>query len=183
MCCTRFAGNTGRKNRQKFAIWAPSHNFVGLYLRNYSIYGQSEKIDRQQYLLHMFPQYGELCPISGWDRLARLRQAPTNFNGFRVLASLLQRRRSTEVNHKLCTMFGRLLAGTVHMHFWGILPPDGILPGAKFTLRPSLAFSCIGSATARHSSNGRQPNCAALRRGCHLYIRQGGHHVGHQPTF
>jgi len=21
-------------NRQKFAIWAPSHNFVGLYLRN-----------------------------------------------------------------------------------------------------------------------------------------------------
>jgi len=22
------------KNRQKFAIWAPSHNFVGLYLPN-----------------------------------------------------------------------------------------------------------------------------------------------------
>jgi len=22
------------KNRQKFAIWAPSHNFVGLYLRD-----------------------------------------------------------------------------------------------------------------------------------------------------
>jgi len=22
------------KNSQKFAIWAPSHNFVGLYLRN-----------------------------------------------------------------------------------------------------------------------------------------------------
>jgi len=22
------------KNRQKVAIWAPSHNFVGLYLRN-----------------------------------------------------------------------------------------------------------------------------------------------------
>jgi len=23
-----------QKNSQKFAIWAPSHNFVGLYLRN-----------------------------------------------------------------------------------------------------------------------------------------------------
>jgi len=23
-----------QKNRQKVAIWAPSHNFVGLYLRN-----------------------------------------------------------------------------------------------------------------------------------------------------
>ena len=39
--------------------------------------------------------------------------------------------------------------------------PDGILPGAKFTLRPSLALSYIFSVTARHSSNGRQPT---LRR-------------------
>jgi len=31
---------------------------------------------------------------------------------------------------------------------------DGILPGAKFTLRPSLAFSYIGSVTVRHSSSG-----------------------------
>ena len=34
MCCTRLAGNTGRKNGVKIAICAPSHNFVGLYLRN-----------------------------------------------------------------------------------------------------------------------------------------------------
>jgi len=31
------------KYRQKVAIWAPSHNFVGLYLHNYSMYRQSEK--------------------------------------------------------------------------------------------------------------------------------------------
>jgi len=51
----------------------------------------------------------------------------------------------------------------------GLLPPDGILPGAKFTLRPTLAFSYIGS---RH-----QPNCGVVqgmelqnfRRGRHLY--------------
>jgi len=30
--CTRLAENTGRKNLPKIAIWAPSHNFVGLYL-------------------------------------------------------------------------------------------------------------------------------------------------------
>jgi len=35
------------------------------------------------------------------------------------------------------------------------------LSGAKFTLRPSLAFAYIGSVTARHSSSGRQPNFAA----------------------
>jgi len=31
------------------------------------------------------------------------------------------------------------------------------MPGAKFTLRPSLAFSYFGSVTARHSSSGLQP--------------------------
>jgi len=40
------------------------------------------------------------------------------------------------------------------------LPPNGILPGAKFTLRPSLAFSYFGSVSARHSSSGRQPSFA-----------------------
>ena len=30
MCCTRLAGNAGPRH-QKFAIWAPSHNLVGLY--------------------------------------------------------------------------------------------------------------------------------------------------------
>jgi len=44
-CCTRLAENTGtgRKNRQKFAIWASSPKFVGLYLRNWGTYRQSEK--------------------------------------------------------------------------------------------------------------------------------------------
>jgi len=82
-------------------------------------------------------------------------------------------------------------AGTRYIHFWGLLSRDGILPGAKFTLRPSLAFSYIGSITARHSSSGRQPNFAAWYREWSYgtfaegttYIRLGGHHVGHWPTF
>jgi len=41
------------KNSQKFAISAPSHNFVGLYLCNKGTYRQSEKkLVKQQYLLH-----------------------------------------------------------------------------------------------------------------------------------
>ena len=43
------------------------------------------------------------------------------------------------------------------------------MTGAKFTLRPKLAFSYIGSATARHSSSGRQPIFAAFSRRRHLY--------------
>jgi len=45
--------------------------------------------------------------------------------------------------------------------FLGLLAPNGILPGAKFTLHPSVALSYIGSVTAWHSSSGRQPNFAA----------------------
>jgi len=43
------------------------------------------------------------------------------------------------------------------------------LPGEKFTLRPSLALSYIGSVIARYLSSGRQPNFAMLSRGRHLY--------------
>jgi len=100
---------------------------------------------------------------------SRVWGTPANFSGFRVLASLLQRRRSTEANQTLHDVWSSL--GLVHYIyiFGGSCPPDGILPGAKFTLRPSFAFSYIGSVTARHSSSGRQPNFAALRRGRHLY--------------
>ena len=77
---------------------------------------------------------------------------------------------------KPCTMFGRLLAWYTIDTFSGLLAPDGILPGAKFTLRPRLAFSYIGSVTARHSSSGRQPNFAAWYL---IFTRQGGHPVRH----
>ena len=49
--------------------------------------------------------------------------------------------------------------GLVHyipgIHFRGLLPPNRILPSAKFTLHPTLAFCYIGSVTAQHSSSGR----------------------------
>jgi len=66
----------------------------------------------------------------GW----RVWGTPANFSGFRI--------------------------GTLYIHFWGLLHPNGILPAAKFTLHPSLAFCCIGSIIARHSSTGHQPNVA-----------------------
>jgi len=68
----------------------------------------------------------------------------------------IAQRRST----RLCTMFGHLLGWYTIYTFWGALASNGILPGAKFTLRPSLAFFYIGSITAWHSSSGRQPSFA-----------------------
>jgi len=54
-------------------------------------------------------------------------------------------------------------AGTLYIHFWG-LAPNAVLPGAKFTLRPSFVFSYICSVTAWHSSSGCQPNCGVQQR-------------------
>ena len=52
-------------------------------------------------------------------------------------------------------MFTVSWASTLYIHFRGLFP-DGILPGAIFTVRPSLEFSYIGSVTARHSSRGME---------------------------
>jgi len=95
---------------------------------------------------------------------------PANFNGFRVLPSLLQRHCSPEANHTLHNVWpSSWLVHYIYI-FCGLLPPDGSLPSAKFTLRPSLAFCCIGSVTAQHSNSGRRPNFAAFCcRGRHLY--------------
>jgi len=53
------------------------------------MYRQSEKnLVKPQYLLHVFPQYGELSPLAAeigpvvWG-------TPANFNGFRSLAALM----------------------------------------------------------------------------------------------
>jgi len=98
-------------------------------------------------------------------------------------------------------MFGRLLGEYTIYTFSGLLPNDRILPGAKFTLRPSRALLAADarritvadfySVTTRQASSGRQPNFAAWYKEWNYrtfaegatYIRQGGHHVGHRPTF
>ena len=89
------------KIRQKFAICAPSHNFLGLYLRNQGMYRQSEKRLLNSNIFPSFPlnmaNFGPLASEIDW----RVLGAPANFYGFRVLASLLHRRRETEVNQTL----------------------------------------------------------------------------------
>ena len=68
---------------------------------------------------------------------------PANFNGFRVLASLLHRRRSTEVNETLHDVWPTP-ALLHYIYIWsGALAPNGILPCAKLALRPSLALPYI----------------------------------------
>jgi len=69
----------------------------------------------------MSPQYGELTPTIGCDPLVSLGH-PANY-GFRLLASLLQQRRSTEVNQTLHAVWPSPgPTSTLYIHFPGLLP-------------------------------------------------------------
>jgi len=102
MYCTRLAENTGHKNRQNSPSGHHRTTLLGcIFTTKACIDNQKKnKLIKQQYFLQMSWQYGELRPISGWDRFTSLGH-PANFNRLRVLASLLQRRRSKEANQTL----------------------------------------------------------------------------------
>jgi len=90
MCCTRLAGNIGRKNDAKKSLSAHHRTTLSGYifasqLRHVSTIGK--KIVKQQYLPHMSLQYGELRPAA--EIVSLVWGTPANFNGFRVLAALL----------------------------------------------------------------------------------------------
>ena len=148
----------------------------------------------QQYLIQMSPEYGELRPTSGWHRLVSLGH-PCKFQRVSRLGFVTATTSFTGGRPNFARCSAVSWAATLCVHFWELLPPDGISPRAKFTLRPSVALSYIGSVTARHSSQ-------TLRRGtrngimelsqrapmkvCDLFYKtfaEGGHHVGHRPTF
>jgi len=128
-------------------------------------------------------------PTNGWDWLAGLGAPQEMSTGSRLGFIEATWFTGSRPNFARCLVFS--CAGTVYIHFQGLLPSDGILPGANFTLRPSLTFSYIGSITARHSTSGRQSNFTAWYKEWNFgtfadgatYIRLGGHHVGHRPTF
>jgi len=122
------------------------------------MYRQSEKL--------LNSNISSTCPrnmvnTNGRDRLAGLGH-PSKFQqgsrlGFVTAASSLN---GSPPNFACC--FAICWAGILYIHFRGLLPPNGILPDAKFTLRSCLAF-CFGSVTARNWSSGRQPNCGMVQ--------------------
>ena len=141
--------------------------------------------------LHNMANFGPLTAEICWQ----VWGTPANLNGFRVLPSLpycsdVAHRRLT----KLRTMFGRLLGCYTIYTLSGAVAADRILPGAKFTLCPSLVtlvFSYIGSVTARHSSIRCQPNFVVWYKEWNYgtfaegatKIQLGSYQIEHRPAF
>ena len=70
---------------QKISICAPSYNIIGLYLRNWGTYRESEKTLNSN-VSPTFSQYGKLRPTGGWDLLASLGH-PSKFQRVSHLGS------------------------------------------------------------------------------------------------
>jgi len=86
---------------QKIAIWAPSHNFARLYLRNWGMYRQSEKNLLSSNICSTCPynmvNFGPLTAEIGW----RVWGTPSYFNRYRVLAALLHGSQVVSVSQTL----------------------------------------------------------------------------------
>jgi len=124
MCCRRLAENTGSKIYGK--TWPSAHHrtIVSGYIsqqRHVSTIGINLSV-KQQYLLHKSSQCGERGPTVTAEIGSGVCGTRANFNGFHVLASLLSRRRSTEVNQTLHDVW--LSRGLVHyIYIFGISCP------------------------------------------------------------
>jgi len=105
----------------KNSPYAPSHNFVGLCLRNWRTYRQSEKLVKQQYLPHMFSQYGELRPTGGWDRFTSLGH-PSKFQWVSCVGFITAQTSLNGGQPNCARCFTVFWAGTLHIHFPGLLP-------------------------------------------------------------
>jgi len=71
------------KNCQKFAIWALSHNFVGLYLQlEKNLLNSNVSPTWSHNMVNFGPLAAEIC--------CRVWGTPAHLSGFRVLVALLQ---------------------------------------------------------------------------------------------
>jgi len=164
----------------KIAICAPSHNYVGYIFTTKACIDNRKKTCwtaiPPPHVLTIWWTFGPLTAEISWPVCG----TPANFNGFRVLASLLQRRRSTEVNQTLHDVW----PSPALLHY--VYISGGSCPITEFCqVQNSHCVQILRSgslASSLHGTRGVGISLTLLRSAA-TYIRQGGHHDGHQPTF
>jgi len=143
MCCTRLAGNIGcKKNRQKSPSEHHHTTLSGYIFATKARIDNRKKLVKQQYLLHTFPQYGELQPTNGWDLLVGLEH-PNKFQrvsrlGFVTASTSLNR---GEQNFARCLTVS--WAGTLYILFFG--GGEAVAPWRNFVRCKShfVSKSCV----------------------------------------
>jgi len=117
----RLAENTGCKKSPEIShlrTIAQLCRGISLQLRHVSTIGKNLfNSNISPTCPHNMVNFGPLVAETG----SLVWGTPANLNSFRILASLLQRRRSMEAN--LCTLFGHLLGWYTMYTFLGALAP------------------------------------------------------------
>jgi len=93
---------------------------ISSQLRHVSTIGK--KPVKQQYLLQMFPQYGELWPTNGWDRLAGLGH-PSKFKRVSHLGFVTAATSFTGGQPNFAWCLAVSCAGTLYIHLSGTFAP------------------------------------------------------------
>ena len=161
MCCTRLAENTGSKKVAKNCHLGTIVQLCGAIssqLGHVSTIGKNLlSSNMSSRCPHNMVNFGLLAA----EIVSLVCGTPANVNMFRVLASLLQRRRSTEANQTLHDVW----PSPARLHYIYIF--GRCCPVTEFCQVQNLLCvlqvlrSPINSVTARHSSSGREPNFAA----------------------
>jgi len=106
MCCMRLARNTGPKNSPSGCHHTTLSGYI--FATKTHIDNRKKKLVKHQCLLHMFSQYGELRPNSGWDLLASLWH-PSKFQRVSRLGSVTARHSSSGRQPKFAALnIGRI---------------------------------------------------------------------------
>jgi len=168
-----------QKLHQKNLHLRPSHNFVGL-CQYFATIRQSDKnlFNSNIYSTspHNVVNFWPLTAEIGW----RVWVTPANFNGFRILASLLHRRRSTEVNQTLHDFWQSSML--VHyIYIFGCSCPLMEFCHVQNWLYVQVLRSPILAALPHGTRVVGISQTAAFSGLCHLYSADS--HVGHRPTF
>jgi len=126
MCCMWLTENTGRK---KIAKNLPSAhhrtNTLGCIFATKPCIDNRKKLVKQQYLLHMSPQYGELLSTNGWDQFRSLRH-PSKFQRVSHLGFVTAETSFAGGEPNFARCLAICWAGTLYIDFREFFP-DGIL--------------------------------------------------------
>jgi len=145
---------------------------------------------KQQYVLHMSLQYGELRPTNGWDRFGS-SEHPSKFQRVSRLAFVTAATSLTGGQPNFARCLAVSWAGSLDIQFRRLLPPWQNFSRCKIHF---TSKSCVRLYWQRYCTALRQRASADLWASYRewnygtfakdaTYIRQGGHHVGHRPTF
>jgi len=175
MCCTRLVEKTGRNNSPSKHLCTTSSGYI--FATKVCVENRNKKtvISNISFTCPHVVNFGPLAAEISWQ----VWGTPANFNGFRVLASLLHQRCSTEVNQNWHDVWPS--PGLVHyIHFLGLLSEFCQVQNSlciQDLHSPSLAVLLHGSwavgvsQTLRRSAEGATDIC------------QGSHYIVHRPTF